>query len=276
MRPTRPPSFRAHASHVRRQVLGDGRLPFADVRTEGVLADALAAAGRWPDRIVSPRVTRSVVLGRVPDPDHSCRAAVARMNARRAATGRRPRSARTGPTAGAAGGRPRPSSPPPPVPSGGGWGPGPSRAGCGRGGEFTCATGPRSGCRTPRPTRPPTPRRPARSRARGSPSPARGADLPGRRGGRQPRLRRVRRQGTRRGRPAPADVGRADGRGRPPGRPADGRPGRHPPAPGPPGQPAGQGQAGGRLPPRAAAGARRPRGPVGQAERDQVARPEDG
>jgi len=96
MRPTHPPSFRAHANLLRRQFLQGGGLPFADVLTEEVLAAALAAVGRWLDRIYSPLVTLRVFLGQVLDPDHSCRAAVARLNAHRAATGRRPCSARTG------------------------------------------------------------------------------------------------------------------------------------------------------------------------------------
>src|SRR5262245_3033197 len=96
MRPTRPPSFRAHASHLRRQFLQDGGLPFTDVLTEDVLADALAAAGRWLDRIFSPLVTLWVFLGQVLDPDHSCRPAVARLNAHRVGRGQRPCSARTG------------------------------------------------------------------------------------------------------------------------------------------------------------------------------------
>jgi hypothetical protein len=96
MRPTRPPSFRAHADLVRRPFLQGGGLPFADVLTEDVLAQALAAAGRWLDRIFSPLVTLWVFLGQVLDPDHSCRAAVARLNAHRVATGRRPCSPRIG------------------------------------------------------------------------------------------------------------------------------------------------------------------------------------
>jgi hypothetical protein len=96
MRPTRPLSFRTHANHLRRQFLQDGGLPFTDVLTEDVLADALAFAGRWLDRIFAPLVTLWVFIGQVLDPDHSCRAAVARLNAHRVATGRRPCSARTG------------------------------------------------------------------------------------------------------------------------------------------------------------------------------------
>jgi hypothetical protein len=96
MRPTLLRSFRAHASHLRRQFLQGAGLPFADVLTEEVLAGALTFVGRWLDRIFSPLVTLRIFLGQVLDPDHSCRAAVARLNAHRVATGRRPCSARTG------------------------------------------------------------------------------------------------------------------------------------------------------------------------------------
>jgi hypothetical protein len=96
MRPTHPRSFRAHADLLRRQFLQDGGLPFADVLTEDVLAQSLAAVGRWLDRVFSPLVTLRVFLGQVLSPDHSCRAAVARLNAHRVARGRPPCSARTG------------------------------------------------------------------------------------------------------------------------------------------------------------------------------------
>src|SRR3954469_6355363 len=96
MRPTRPPSFRAHADALRRQFLQGGGLSFADVLTEDVLAHALAVVGRWLDRIFSPLVTLWVFLGQALDPDHSCRAAVARLNAHRVSQGQRPCSARTG------------------------------------------------------------------------------------------------------------------------------------------------------------------------------------
>src|SRR5215204_3416642 len=96
MRPTHPPSFRAHADLLRRQFLQGAGLPFADVLTEDVLAGALAAVGRWLDRIFSPLVTLRVFLGQVLDPDHSCRAAVARLNAHRVSQGQHPCSARTG------------------------------------------------------------------------------------------------------------------------------------------------------------------------------------
>ena len=91
-----PGSFRRHATVLRRQFLQDGGLPFTDVLTDQVLTDALAAVGHWLDRVFSPLVTLRVFLGQVLSADHSCRAAVARLNAHRAARGLPPCSARTG------------------------------------------------------------------------------------------------------------------------------------------------------------------------------------
>jgi hypothetical protein len=96
MRPTHHRSFRAQANRLRHQFLQEEGLPFADVLTEDVLAQALAAVGRWLDRVFSPLVTLWVFLGQILSPDHSCRAAVARLVAHRAARGQRPCSARTG------------------------------------------------------------------------------------------------------------------------------------------------------------------------------------
>ena len=56
----------------------------------------MAAVGHWLDRIFSPLVTLWVFLGQVLSPDHSCRAAVARLAAHRLAHVQRPCSARTG------------------------------------------------------------------------------------------------------------------------------------------------------------------------------------
>jgi hypothetical protein len=91
-----PEAFRRHAAFLRRQFLQDGGLPFTDVLTDGVISEALAAVGGWLDRIFSPLVTLWVLLGQVLSADHSCRAAVARLNAHRAARGLKPCSARTG------------------------------------------------------------------------------------------------------------------------------------------------------------------------------------
>src|SRR3954454_6808556 len=88
--------FRAQVHFLRRQFLQDGELPFTDVLTEGVLAQALATLTGWLDRIFSPLVTLWVFLGQVLGADHSCRAAVARLLAHRLARGQSPCSARTG------------------------------------------------------------------------------------------------------------------------------------------------------------------------------------
>src|SRR6478735_11360916 len=96
MRPSNHGSFRQQASFLRRQFLQDGDLPFTDVLTDDTLADALAAVTGWLDRIFSPLVTLWVFLGQVLSADHSCRAAVARLIAHRAARGQDPCSARTG------------------------------------------------------------------------------------------------------------------------------------------------------------------------------------
>jgi hypothetical protein len=96
MRHPHPRPFRGQAAPLRRQFLQDGGLPFTDVLAEDVIADALAAAGGWLDRVFSPLATLRAFLEQVLGPDHSCRAAVARLVARRTARGQRPCSARTG------------------------------------------------------------------------------------------------------------------------------------------------------------------------------------
>jgi hypothetical protein len=96
MRHSHSRSFRSHASTIRRQFLQDGGLPFTDVLTDAVIADALATVGGWLDRVFSPLVTLWVFLGQVLSADHSCRAAVARLIAHRVARGQRACSARTG------------------------------------------------------------------------------------------------------------------------------------------------------------------------------------
>ena len=91
-----PSSFRAQASFLRRQFLQDGALPFTNVLTEELIAQALTALSGWLDRIFSPLVTLWVFLGQVLSADHSCRAAVARLLAHRLAQGQSPCSAATG------------------------------------------------------------------------------------------------------------------------------------------------------------------------------------
>jgi Transposase DDE domain len=96
MRRSRQGAVREQVGFLRRQFLQDGDLPFTDVLTEEVLAQALAAVAGWLDRIFSPLVTLWVFLGQVLGADHSCRAAVARLLAHRVARGQQPCSAQTG------------------------------------------------------------------------------------------------------------------------------------------------------------------------------------
>jgi Transposase DDE domain len=88
--------FREQVGLLRRQFLQDGDLPFTDVLTEEVIAQALAAVSGWLDRIFTPLVTLWVFLGQVLSADHSCRAAVARLIAHRVGLGQSPCSAETG------------------------------------------------------------------------------------------------------------------------------------------------------------------------------------
>jgi hypothetical protein len=89
--------FRQQVQFLRRQFLQNGDLPFTDILTEKVVAQALTALSKdWLDRIFSPLVTLWVFLGQVLSADHSCRAAVARLIAHRLARGQSPCSAQTG------------------------------------------------------------------------------------------------------------------------------------------------------------------------------------
>src|SRR5262245_23867413 len=89
--------LRHQVEFLQRQFLQGGGLPLAEVLSADLVAQALTAVGGlWYDRIYTPLVTRWVFLGQVLSPDPSCRAAVARLNAPRAARGQRPCSARTG------------------------------------------------------------------------------------------------------------------------------------------------------------------------------------
>jgi hypothetical protein len=96
MRPPNRGAFRDQVNVLRRQFLQDGGLPFTDVLTEDVITQALATVGRWLDRVFSPVVTLWVFLGQALAADQSCRAAVARLVAHRAARGQEPCSSRTG------------------------------------------------------------------------------------------------------------------------------------------------------------------------------------
>ena len=89
--------FRQQMRFLRRQFLQDGTLPFSDVLSESIVAQALTAIKvSWLDRIYSPLVTLWVFLGQVLSADHSCCAAVARLIAHRLSQGKRPCSAETG------------------------------------------------------------------------------------------------------------------------------------------------------------------------------------
>jgi hypothetical protein len=89
--------FRQQVRFLRRQFLQDEGLPFSDVLSEGIVAQALTATQVcWLDRIYSPLVTLWVFLGQVLSADHSCRAAVSRLIAHRVSGGQRPCSAETG------------------------------------------------------------------------------------------------------------------------------------------------------------------------------------
>ena len=97
MRQSFPGRFQRELGFLRRQFLQGGGLPFADVLSADLVGRALAAIGTaWYDRVYTPLVTLWLFLGQALSPDPSCRAAVARLNADRAARGLRPCSARTG------------------------------------------------------------------------------------------------------------------------------------------------------------------------------------
>ena len=90
--------FQQQMSFLRRQFLQDGGLPFSNVLSDGIVAQALTAINVcWLDRIYTPLVTLSVFLGQVLNADPSCRAAVARLIAHRPSKDRvlaRPRRVR--------------------------------------------------------------------------------------------------------------------------------------------------------------------------------------
>ena len=89
--------FHQQTSFLRRQFLQDGGLPFSNVLSDGIVAQALTAINVcWLDRIYTPLVTLSVFLGQVLNADPSCRAAVARLIAHRLSQGQSPCSAETG------------------------------------------------------------------------------------------------------------------------------------------------------------------------------------
>ena len=89
--------FQQQFSFLRHQFLQDGDLPFSNILSEDVVAQALTALNVcWLDRIYTPLVTLWVFLGQVLSQDHSCRWAVARLIAHRISRGQKPCSAETG------------------------------------------------------------------------------------------------------------------------------------------------------------------------------------
>jgi hypothetical protein len=89
--------FRQQVSFLRQQFLQDGELPFGNVLSEDLVAQALTAISTcWLDRIYPPLVTLWVFLSQVLSADHSCRAAVARLIAHRISRGQSPCSSDTG------------------------------------------------------------------------------------------------------------------------------------------------------------------------------------
>jgi hypothetical protein len=89
--------LRHQVDTLRRQFLQGGGLPLADVLTADCLHEALGEIkAAWNDRIYTPLVTLWVFLGQVLNADQSCRAAVARLIADRAARGLPPCSSQTG------------------------------------------------------------------------------------------------------------------------------------------------------------------------------------
>jgi hypothetical protein len=97
MRATRYGCFERQLNLLRHQFLQVGRLPFTDILSAESLSDALThIKAAWNDRIFTPLVTLWVFLEQVLNPDHSCRAAVARLIAHRVAHGLPACSSRTG------------------------------------------------------------------------------------------------------------------------------------------------------------------------------------
>ena len=89
--------FQQQVRFLRRQFLQDGDLPFTNVLSEDLVAQALTAIEvLWKDRIYSPLVTLWVFLGQVLSADSCCRAAVARLIAHRLSQGQSPCSPETG------------------------------------------------------------------------------------------------------------------------------------------------------------------------------------
>ena len=89
--------FRQHFHFFRRQFLQEGHCPLTNVLSTEIVRQAHETIGDgWKDRIFSPIMTLCVFLCQVLSADHSCRSAVARLNAHRVSHGQPPCSANTG------------------------------------------------------------------------------------------------------------------------------------------------------------------------------------
>ena len=133
--------FQQQAIFLRRQFLQDGDLPFTDVLSEGIVAQALTAINVvWLDRIYSPLVALWVFFAQVLGAVHSCREAVARLIAHRLAQGQRPCSPTTGASAKLESVCRNNFSRRWPAWSGAPWTPRPTLNGFGKDGAFTCST----------------------------------------------------------------------------------------------------------------------------------------
>ena len=89
--------FRQRCFRHQLRFLQDGLLPFGNVLTESTVQQAVTAVDlKWNDRIFTPLVTHWLFLGQVISADHSCRATVARLIARRVAQGLSACSSKTG------------------------------------------------------------------------------------------------------------------------------------------------------------------------------------
>jgi hypothetical protein len=91
-----PQSTRRWISEKAKSLRDSDTLPFHEILDAEMVRSALALAGvKFKDRIYTPFVTLCLFLSQVLDPDHSCRAAVARLIVWMAVNGRKPCAADT-------------------------------------------------------------------------------------------------------------------------------------------------------------------------------------
>src|SRR5271168_530404 len=95
-RPNMPQATRRWISEKVKSLNESDVLPFHDILDAKMVNAALASAGvTFKERIYTPFVTLCLFLSQVLDPDHSCRAAVARLIVWMAMSGRKPCAANT-------------------------------------------------------------------------------------------------------------------------------------------------------------------------------------